>query len=70
MNKTINEEKIMQRRAVKLHFDDEDMDFNLMWVLGQSGCRWCRTRRVSERCLADQGPGKLGKRVDEGRAAA
>jgi len=26
----------MQRRAVKLHFDNEDMDFNLMWVLGQN----------------------------------
>ena len=37
MNKTINEEKIMQRRAVKLHFDDQDMDFNLMWAMGQSG---------------------------------
>jgi len=37
MNKNINEEKIMQRRAVKLHFEDEDMDFNLMWVMGQSG---------------------------------
>ena len=37
MHKSIKEEKIMQRRAVKLHFDDEDMDFNLMWVLGQSG---------------------------------
>ena len=37
MKKSIKEEKIMQRRAVKLHFDDEDMDFNLMWVLGQSG---------------------------------
>jgi pimeloyl-ACP methyl ester carboxylesterase len=37
MNKTKNEEKIMQRSTVKFHFDDEDMDFNLMWVLGQSG---------------------------------
>jgi pimeloyl-ACP methyl ester carboxylesterase len=37
MKKNINEERIMQRRAVKLHFDDEDMDFNLAWVLGQSG---------------------------------
>jgi len=36
MNKNINEEKIMQRRAVKVYFDDQDMDFNLMWVLGQS----------------------------------
>jgi pimeloyl-ACP methyl ester carboxylesterase len=37
MKKPVDEERIMQRRAVKLHFDDEDMDFNLMWVLGQSG---------------------------------
>ena len=29
MKKPINEEKIMQRRAVKLYFDDQDMDFNL-----------------------------------------
>ena len=36
MKKPIHEEKIMQRRAVKLHFDDEDMDFNLAWVLGSS----------------------------------
>jgi pimeloyl-ACP methyl ester carboxylesterase len=36
MNKPINAEKIMQRRAVKLSFDNEDMDFNLMWVLGQA----------------------------------
>ena len=37
MKKPIHEEKIMQRRAVKVYFDDEDMDFNLMWVLGNSG---------------------------------
>jgi pimeloyl-ACP methyl ester carboxylesterase len=37
MKKLGNEERIMKRRAVKLHFDDEDMDFNLTWVLGQSG---------------------------------
>lgn len=37
MKKPINEEKIMQRRAVKVYFDDEDMDFNLIWVLGNSG---------------------------------
>jgi hypothetical protein len=37
MKKPVIEERIMQRRAVKLHFDDEDMDFNLAWVLGQSG---------------------------------
>jgi pimeloyl-ACP methyl ester carboxylesterase len=37
MNKAKNEERIMGRRDIKLHFDDEDMDFNLMWVLGQSG---------------------------------
>ena len=37
MNKNINKEGIMQRRAVKVYFDDEDMDFNLMWVLGNSG---------------------------------
>jgi pimeloyl-ACP methyl ester carboxylesterase len=37
MKKPLDEERIMQRRAVKLHFDNEDMDFNLMWVLGQSG---------------------------------
>ena len=36
MKKPIHEEKIMQRRAVKLYFDNEDMDFNLMWVLGQA----------------------------------
>jgi pimeloyl-ACP methyl ester carboxylesterase len=37
MKKPVNAEKIMQRRAVKVYFDDEDMDFNLMWVLGNSG---------------------------------
>jgi hypothetical protein len=37
MKKPVDGERIMERRAVKLHFDDEDMDFNLMWVLGQSG---------------------------------
>jgi len=36
MNKPIEQERIMQRRAVKLYFDNEDMDFNLMWVLGQA----------------------------------
>lgn len=36
MNKPSHEEKIMKRRSVKLYFDNEDMDFNLMWVLGQA----------------------------------
>ena len=36
MNKPSTEEKIMKRRSVKLYFDNEDMDFNLMWVLGQA----------------------------------
>lgn len=36
MNKTIHQEKIMQRRAVKVYFDNEDMDFNLTWVMGSS----------------------------------
>lgn len=36
MNKMVNEEKIMKRRGVKVYFDNEDMDFNLMWVLGSS----------------------------------
>jgi pimeloyl-ACP methyl ester carboxylesterase len=31
-----NEEKIMQRRVVKAFFDNEDMDFNLSWVMGSS----------------------------------
>src|SRR5512138_3048874 len=37
MKQPNTEEKIMQRRAIKVYFDDEDMDFNLMWVLGNSG---------------------------------
>ncbi|MGB8212524.1 MAG: alpha/beta fold hydrolase [Anaerolineales bacterium] len=36
MNKNINQEKIMKRRNAKVYFDNEDMDFNLMWVLGQA----------------------------------
>lgn len=36
MNKNMHDEKIMQRRSVRLYFDNEDMDFNLMWVLGQA----------------------------------
>ena len=36
MNKNITEERIMKRRGVKVYFDNEDMDFNLMWALGQS----------------------------------
>jgi hypothetical protein len=39
MKKPVDGERIMERRAVKLHFDDEDMGFNLMWVLGQSHWR-------------------------------
>ncbi len=52
MNKHNVEEKIMKRRGVKVYFDNEDMDFNLTWVLGQA--RWRgRTRRVYACCLAD-----------------
>jgi len=36
MNKRNDQEKIMQRRSIKLYFDNEDMDFNLLWVLGQA----------------------------------
>ena len=36
MNKNKNQEKIMKRRGIKVYFDNEDMDFNLMWVLGSS----------------------------------
>lgn len=36
MSKPINEERIMKRREVKVYFDNEDMDFNLMWALGNS----------------------------------
>jgi len=37
MGKSTDEEKIMQRRAVKLHFDSEDMDFMLLMTLANSG---------------------------------
>ena len=36
MNKNINQEKIMKRRDAKVYFDNQDMDFTLMWVLGQT----------------------------------
>ena len=72
MNKNINQEKIMKRRNAKVYFDNEDMDFNLMWVLGQASAGGAELGECIHVATAveEQGRGKLDRRMDGGRAAA
>jgi pimeloyl-ACP methyl ester carboxylesterase len=77
MNRNDNEKGIMQRRAVKVYFDDEDMDFNLMWVLGNSAAGGAELGECMHAASQIKGPeswisewSKAGQRLEAQAQAA